>query len=741
MGNEPAVSWIAWPRARGLLRSLVPYVLFGALLAFGWRAWDLVHALPYYEDVLEVTWTIKWYDGAIRGLHGAGVNPLVFFPTGWQVATFADGPAMFLLLLPLNWLGGAAFAYNCTLWLTFLIAFIGARQLARRYVEPLPALVAALLFAFWGYRWYGFVGHLNIMLASALMPWMVVTVENALTSPRRRLAWLVVTGLLWALMIASSLYFVWLGGLLLAGWLAGRVWSGSTQVRAAVVCLGVPIMVALLTTAPLLVWFLHASDAAHAVFYEIPEIGAWDASLNSFPAPSVSHPWLQPLARWIYRGPTNEPGQTNFGLLAFSLAVIGAVSAWRRTGWRPIILITALGLLLALGLTLKWDGDPVHWSGLRPLDTAIWALGHRIKPEVFTSVQPPPPFDTAVPLPGLLLSAIVPWWDRARVFARYVLLASMGLFLLAGFTLTRIRWTWARYLLAALLIFEVVPGPTENRPFPPQPHPAFAWLAQQNLAPGGGVIDLGSWQPTLAYIPIGGATLWAADFHGKPTLAGASSVLPAHVVFLVDWLANHPQPFKNTDLVPILRFFGVRYILFHVTGGSAREVLADGRANPDIKSTNCFEPAAGPGPWRYPICIMELTPAPADSNLLLRNGWSGAEGWGRWMEGTEASADWVAATSALQRLSIAAFPECVPGRQQSLSVVANGVEVGRHEWSACEPWSGEVLVPASLVRIGWNHLALRSAYAARPTDVDGTQNGDTRPLSVGFNRLHVDAAK
>ena len=115
-------------------------------LLLGWRAWDLAHTLPAYDDVLEVLWTIRWYDGALRGQHGFLLYPLAFYPTGWHVATFAGGPFLFVVLLPLYWLGGAAFAYNVVTLLTFLVSFAGMLKLARLFVPTLAATLAALLF-------------------------------------------------------------------------------------------------------------------------------------------------------------------------------------------------------------------------------------------------------------------------------------------------------------------------------------------------------------------------------------------------------------------------------------------------------------------------------------------------------------------------------------------------------------------------------------------------------------------
>ncbi len=716
----------------------VPWLAFLALLLAGWRVANLGRALPAYGDVLEVTWTTTWYSGALRGEHGFLVYPSIFFPVGWHVATFGEGPAMFLPLLPLNWLGGPAFAYNVTTLLTFALAFAGAKRLARRLLGALPAAVAALLFTFWGFSWFRIAGHLNISLASALLPWLACSIEQALDAERRKVVWWALAGALWAATIMCSWYFVWMGGILLCAWVGGRWLAHRAAGRAAVAGLLIPAIVALAISAPWLVWFLRESAAAGASFYSIAEVSRWDASLNSLPIPSITHPWFQGLAHALYAGPVNEAGQANLGVVASLLALAGLRPALRDRRWWPVLILAAVGLLLALGLTLKWNGQPVQLNALRPLNDLIWQIGHWLKPSFFSTARPPDPFAAAVPLPGLLLSVLVPFWERARVFARYALLLGMGVFLLAGLGLSRLRYGWARALVAGLLLVEVLPAPSQAVPFPPPSHPAFDWLQGQQLG-GGAILDLGSWQEDLAYMPISGNVLWATEYHGQPTVAGASSVWPPHIVFLDRWLSVHPHPFQNPDFIPLLRFYKVRLVVLHVTGGYAQDMLAEARQNLELADMRCFGPFDQPGPWDYPICVARLTPPARPAlDMFRQDGWSGAEDWGYWVEGTEARATWVATTAATQHLWLEAFPLCVAGRPQSLAVQVNGTVVANYQWRECEIWTTEITVAAQLVKIGWNEIVLRPSYAARPADVTFGKSGDTRELSVGITRLAVD---
>jgi hypothetical protein len=742
-------------RWRSLVDRAWPYALFAAVLLYAWRNWHLTTSLPGYNDTLEIVWLLRWYAGALRGLHGLAVYPLAFHPLGWHVASYGHGPGMYIPMLPFYWLGGAAFAYNITAFLTFPLAFVGMYKLAGRFAPAesaglrsrLPATVAALLFTFWGFRWFRIDGHWNILVSSALLPWMAWALERWLERPasyRRGYAWLALIGLLWAFTIPTSWYFAFIGGGLLAAWLGGYWIARRISFGRALVGIALPALIALALNVPWLLWFVQERTAANVLPYDPSEVSMWDASLNALLAPNVSHPLLGAVARWIYRGPVNEPGRANLGLLACLVALAGLRWAFKDRRWWPALLCAGIGVMLALGLRLHWNGEAVQWAALRPLNTLLWQLGHAIKPDVFVPIQPPESFATAVPMPGFLLSAVIPLIERARVFARYALVGGIGIYLLVALSLDRLRRTWAQVLLAGLLIFEVLPPPSQEAPFPPPSHPAFDWLAEQQISPAG-IIDLGSWQQDHLYIASGGNALWATEYHRQPTVAGTGSNEPAHVTFLAEWLQSNPNAFLNADFVPLLRYYDVRTIVYHVTGGYARALLEEAGRNPELQDMRCFEPfsqsgsTAPPasGPWPYPICIIELPRGNAAFNLLVREGWSGAEDWGRWAEDTEARSEWVATSQTPHTLALKAFPFCAPDRRQRLKVEVNGVELASHAWEECEEWTADVKIPASLVRIGWNQVTLHSDYALRPADTAGSESGEARALSIGVSQLTV----
>ena len=248
--------------------------------------------------------------------------------------------------------------------------------------------------------------------------------------------------------------------------------------------------------------------------------------------------------------------------------------------------------------------------------------------------------------------------------------------------------------------------------------------------------DLDAWQPDLLYLPNRGQTLLATEYHQKPTLVGASSILPAHVAFFDGRLAAHPHAFLDPDFVPLLRQFDIRYIPLHISGGTP-ETRCRTQQNGELREAGCFDPPVEPGPWPYPICILEVQPSKTPAvNVILRKGWSGAEEWGHWVEGTEARASWAAPMRKSSRLAVDIFPICVPGRPQGVRSRSTARPT-THQWQECEPWQSEVVIPEDLIQVGWNDIVLRPIYAARPVDFTGGKNADSRLLSVGVRRLEV----
>jgi hypothetical protein len=581
------------------------WIPFIVMLLWTWRAWDIFNTVPAYGDVLEVIWGVWWADHTLIQRQGDFLfNPLLFFPKGWHVGTFAHGLGLPLLLLPFAKIGGLAFAYNFASLASILATYVGMRRLSLCFLTSFGATLAALLFTFWGLRWLRIYGHLNILLAVTLLPWIILAIEHSFHVQRRKWLWLGIAGLLWGVAITFSLYFLWMVGIAVSVWIILRWMAQKITFQQGILSLLLVCFVAMVTSAPYTIIFAESLATSHSSFYSLEHIDSWGASLNSLPIPFVFNPWFGELSRRIHIGPMSEAGVANFGLIAFVFAGIGAYSALRMKQAWPFVAISAIGILLAMGLTLKLDTVSLQSDRMGTLNHLLWQLGHYFKPNLFPSADVPSSFSHSIPLPGMLLMAIVPYWEGVRVVSRFALLAGVGFFPLVAFGV-QLQKKGLQWLLALLLLVEITPMPNTGVPFPPPSHQAFEWLAQQTLEDKG-IIDLFSVAPGTLHLALRGETAWQTQLHKKPTMAGAGSIWPEHVVHLLGWLQQHPHSFKDPGFVPILRAENIRYILLHMQGPEESRLMLDVDQNEHLHLMQCFPPPAGVSPWPYDICVLDI---------------------------------------------------------------------------------------------------------------------------------------
>jgi hypothetical protein len=640
-----------------------------------------------------------------------------------------------LLLLPLHRLGGPVFAVNIAMLASCLIAYVGAYLLARYYLDRFTAILPALAFTFWAMRWYEMMGGImQIFLGSAFMPWMIWSVERSYRSERHRNAWLLLAGAFWSVAFMMSQYFAVAGAAVVFIWILFWGNGESPSWRRRLASLALAIGAFLLVSAPWLFLNLRETRLADPSYYGVLEVNFDSASLNSLPIPFLYHPWLGPLARRVFRGPPWEPSVANLGFAASLLALVGAALALKKRAWRPVLALTVAGLLLTTGMSVHWDARSVAAPWLRPLDRALWQLGHALKPAFFSQAEPPPPLDTAIPLPAYLLVVLAPFFERGRMFSRYGLIAVTGVYMLAGLALGRLPRAWQRILLGSVMIFALIPPRLDAFPWPPKLHPGFVWLSQ-NLQSGEGIINVVGIHPSTMGTVIGGETLLAAHLHRLPTASGSAGVKPRHAQYLETWLATHQHPFWQPDLPRILQAYGVRYVAIQMEGEWEPELWKEAQVADDFTARQCFDPEEGGQPWDWPVCVVEVTPkATPGFNVLLHDGWSGMEDWGAWSESTEAEAQWIATARTPYRLTLTAFPQCRSDARQHVELEVNGKPVAAYQWPDCELWTTAVEVPADLVRVGANDLMVRSAYALPPEE----DSGETRSLAVGFTTLMAD---
>ncbi len=704
---------------------LLPWVFFWGFFVYGWRVRNPFTHIPGYGDVLEVLWGIQWYHESLLVKRVSPLfTPLVFHPLGWHTATLAHTPTFFLIAQSLYPLGGAAFASNILSVVALIVAFGGMVRLARCFVS-LPVAIAIAL-AFLSIFWGRLGGHLHMMWVFALLPWLVWAIGREIR-PTSGYRWGILCGVIWGLMINFQLYGSFIGALAFVFW--GRRIFRAKYIRQAVIA----ALTAFVLGLPVMALYLLGSRADQTHYFGIEHNMWWGASLNSLFIPPVFHPiaFIRDISRTLYIGPHDESGVMNFGLTTSWLALIGAVVVLKtKRQHTGLLWLTLTGILLGLGLLLRWNGEVLQYPIFRPLNAGIWWLGHKLKPALFPTPNPTSYFESGVPLPGFLLTAVIPFWEGARTVSRYAVLGMLGAVVLAGIALQHFP-KGMRYLITVVWLVEMLPRPTGNVPVPSNLHPAYAWVAGQELEPGEGIADIA--YPTLE---IGGETLWAIGIHNKPNVSGAGSFWPEHTFVLWNYLLDSTA-LSRPETGVVFRQYGVRYVFLHMRGEKERRMWEMVQENPAFRAVDCWDPLSWPTPWPYSICVAEVLPVQGPVRVLLGKGWSGREEWGVWAEGLRSEAGWLAVAQDGYRLRIGAFPFCVPRRHQEMSIWVNGERVGEHRWENCDYWEGEVQIPVSVVKRGWNRVTFEYAYAMSPFEVTQGQNGDRRMLSVGFTVLEV----
>lgn len=734
MGDFKDISVRLYKVSRPIVNRLFPWICFWGIFAWVWRVRDLVNTIPGYGegDALEVVWGIRYYYDSLFVKHTLPLfTPLIFHPWGWYTATLAHTPVFFLAALPLYKLGGVAFAYNGLAILASVVAFAGVCRFARLFTSQSMGILAALAFTFVNMRWFRIGCHLHILWASSLLPWLAWIVESAnheTEGMTGKTVWR--AGWLWGMMINASLYSIFLGGLVFII-LGKKLFQLQNILRLLAVA-----AVAILIASPTIVLYWQGSQLSQAHHFGIIHNVHWGASLNSLFAPSADHPLkiVREASRILYNGTQDESGISNMGFTTCLLALVGLliVTIKKHSRWWSLAWLTIGGMVFAMGLLLKWNGGVVPLTGIQGFNETLWRIGHALKPELFPTASLHPSFQSGIPLPGLIMTIFVPFWESARVMSRYAFLAMLGAVTLAAITLQKSPKV-IRYLLAFVWLLEILPPPSSpGVPVNFQPHPAYVWLTTQSLETDEGIIDIV--YPTLS---IGGDKLIAASMHGKPITAGVGSFWPEPIFRLWEYFLPDGAVLAQPQIGAVLQQYHVRYLFLHMSGDKEQGMWRRIAGNSALRVVDCFDPVEEVTPWPYPICVAEVNPATVQFNVVRESGWSGQEGWGIWSESPASEAKWIAITRQDYHLKLEAFPLCVPGRRQKITIKVNGQALASHPWQACETWAEDLLIPSSFIEVGWNQLTFEYDYALSPFEVTGGTNPDTRLLGIGFVRLEV----
>ena len=581
-----------------------------ACLGLGWGVSDLRTRIPNFHDVLEVMWGIELYYARIIGQGQWPLfEPNIWHPFGLWVGSLGWAPATFLIALPIRALvGNAALTYNILTLAALVAGWLAVYKLARAFVEPWPAYVAALLYTIVPFHWERVNGHINVNLTLAVLPLLMLTALNWVRAVDRRAAvrsavWV---GVAWGATITLSFYAIWWGALIVvcAGVTAiRRPWRWTLIAAAAI---------AATIAAPSLATFFVSSRAMDQIGDRMPALVDWGASLNSLFIPSVIHP-LEPvrqLALAMFYGNQNEAGASNWGIL-LPLCAAGGWALLRRGEQPQRLAARALGLcalagaVLAFGAGLKWQGDLVLTDAFKPLNLVLWDVGRALKPTLFDSPLPPAGLDRIVPLPGYLALLAFPFWEGARMVTRFMFVGGLGLILLAAILIQRLPRA-AGLALAVLLIIEALPARTQDLAIPVRVHPAYEWAAGQGNVGAWNIFDISD-EPKVVTPIVGGNVAYTQYLSGLPLASGLSSYLPRPVRDLSLRLGDAPAWTKDEGVAKTLTDRRTRFVFVHVVMRWDTRVWDGLRGSPLYIDRGCFDGVPGQV-FTEQICVAEVKP-------------------------------------------------------------------------------------------------------------------------------------
>ncbi len=416
-------------------------------------------------DPLFSIWRVAWvaHQLPIHPLHLYDAN--IFFPEQYALA-YSDGmPLTGIAAAPFIWLGVPA-ATVCNLFVLFSFVLCGLTMylLVRSLVgSALPALVSAVAFAFYPFRFEHFL-HMEL-LSAFWMPLALWALHRTLTEPARRWPMALLAGVALAAQYLSGMYFgVFLASFMFIVWavlaLAERRRAVTTMkpVLAGAVLAGVLVL-------PTLPPYMHVRSAiGDRARDEVQTLSARPADYLA-----VHHPAPR-------RVGCNER-QVFPGFLIVLLAVVAL--------WPPL---SPVRVAYILGLVFVFDASLGPNGIIQPLL-----------------------YDWLLPFRGL----------RAPV--RYAMLVGLSLSVLAGFGAARLvgfvrspRWKAILVVVMCGVILAEPRPALETKPLPAVP-PVYDWFRSH---PATAIVELPVWYPIADHY------LFYSTFHWSRLVNGSSGSIP-----------------------------------------------------------------------------------------------------------------------------------------------------------------------------------------------------------------------
>ncbi len=443
-----------------------------------WRMHDEV--VGQIGDNIYFIWLIRWYQQALFVLHTSPFfNSQLNYPAGWSLAATDTVPAVMLYTLPLSWIGGATWAYNAALLLSFILSgwfmYLWLRHLTG---SEWAGLLSGTLFAFLPNHMARFlIGHLN-QATTQWFPLYFWSLYSLLRAERRAWKPALIAALSLGLISGSTPYYIYTTGIISAAFVAGWMWQARRRLLRPVlwqnllILGGLALPLVVIPMLPYLVLNQQGGLASRSVAYA----SGIAASPTDFILPSSDHflwgAWISAhFDRSLWIETTLYVGAVG-GVLAL-LAWLKRKQIVAADLITPALWAMVVSFVLALGTHLLWLNQKVVLT----LPAFLQGLFDRQ--------------GITLPLPGYFLFQYLPVYNKMRALARFGFFVPLFVSVLAGlgtaWLLPRqpVRWrTWAAIGLLALVVLDFYPG-VYTQFAPIAARPVDAWLAEQ---PGQGAV-------------------------------------------------------------------------------------------------------------------------------------------------------------------------------------------------------------------------------------------------------------
>lgn len=463
-----------------------------------------------HADFYLITWTLSWVSHALATAPRALFDGNTFFPAKMTVAYSESMLGYLPLFAPVFWLSdNPILATNVTTALTYPLSALFMYRFARLYVAETPAALSGFFYAFTLGR-YTMPPHLQ-SLGIQYFPLVLLAIEQWLR--RAQLRYLLLLFVALTLQALSSAYLLYALFLMVCPFAVAALWHHRARL-----------------------------DRRRAVGLAVAGLAAAGA------VGALMWPYL--LLRDFGLVPSYDDQHTALGLMPYFArrAVVRSLFEC-GIGWVGWTLAVA-GLLLGRGRTAPW---PRRVALLLVVVGTVASFGPRIDLG-FVSLWSP----------YVWLRDTIPGFATIRAPGRFIVVAELGLALLAGLGAERLlrgrrpavaAGAAGMLCLTALALMEPFPPlPLHAVPVHGQVPPAYRWLREHG--DGRAVLELpqGKGYDGRAF------RAYLSTAHWQPIVEGYAANAPRHGEY-VYWIAQNLP--AQTALQRIVDLMDVGWILLH----------------------------------------------------------------------------------------------------------------------------------------------------------------------------------